>query len=64
MLDSIRREKRFRFEEYQALLKLQCGVDQTLREADSNQATDRKYSTYVIDLHGLELEYTNGDPTS
>ena len=64
MLDSIRHEKKFSFEDYQGMLRLQCGVDQASSQASNNQATDRTYSMYVIDLHGLELEHTNGDPES
>lgn len=57
MLDGIRKKQAFSFEEYQTMLNLQCGVDQT-RTGDerTSRATDRNYSMYVIDLHGLEME--------
>ena len=55
MLDSIKQTRKFRFEEYQALLNLQCGVDQQLGQAGVNMASNRKYSEYAIELHGLEL---------
>ncbi|ETW86911.1 hypothetical protein HETIRDRAFT_377575 [Heterobasidion irregulare TC 32-1] len=54
MLDSIRKKQVFTFDEYKAMLDLQCGVDQSNRNG-APQATDRNYSMYVIDLHGLEL---------
>ncbi|KAI5124169.1 hypothetical protein M0805_000977 [Coniferiporia weirii] len=64
LLESIKTSKKFRFEEYQAMLNLQCGVDQTLGEAGASQASDRNYSMYIVDLHGLELEHssTGADP--
>ncbi|KZT75066.1 hypothetical protein DAEQUDRAFT_742424 [Daedalea quercina L-15889] len=56
MLDSIRRKQEFSFDEYKAMLDLQCGVDPTNSEQSAAQATNRNYSMYVIDLHGLELQ--------
>ncbi|KAH9836975.1 Sec8 exocyst complex component-specific domain-containing protein [Rhodofomes roseus] len=56
MLDSIRKKQEFSFDEYKAMLDLQCGVDPTNSEQSAAQATDRNYSLYVIDLHGLELQ--------
>ena len=56
MLDSIREKTVFSFDEYQTMLNLQCGVNQTEGDAGVVKATDRNYSMYVIDLHGLELE--------
>jgi len=39
------------------MLNLQCGVDQALvLSGGVAQAADKKYSTYVIELHGMELE--------
>lgn len=46
------------------MLNLQCGVDQTMGQAGVNQASDRNYSMYIIDLHGLELEHSNVEPGS
>jgi exocyst complex component 4 len=57
MLDSIREKQLFSFDEYKTMLDIQCGVSQGQGAA---QATDRNYSMYVIDLHGLELE-SSGD---
>jgi len=56
MIQSIRQKQEYSFDEYEAMLDLQCGVDRTLGEAAAAQATDRNYSRYMIDLHGLELE--------
>ena len=61
MLDLIKRERRYRFEDYQAMLNLQCGVDQSLGQSGVSQASDRRYNEYAIELHGLELEYPVGD---
>ena len=52
MLDNIRKKQVFTFDEYKAMLDLQCGVDQSNRNG-APQATDRNYSMYIIDLHGL-----------
>lgn len=43
------------------MLNLQCGVDSTLGQAGAAQATDRNYSMYMIDLHGLELDKDAAD---
>jgi len=59
MLDGIREKQSFGFDEYQAMLELQCGVDPS-SESGTQKAADRNYSVYVIDLHGLELERTGG----
>ena len=59
MLDGIRQKQYFSFDEYQVMLDLQCGVNST-SERGAQQATDRNYSMYVIDLHGLEMEKTGG----
>ena len=56
MLDSIRRKQAFTFDEYKVMLDLQCGVDRTSGVQSAPKATDRNYSMYVIDLHGMELE--------
>ena len=54
MLDGIRKRQSFTFDEYQTMLNLQCGVDPS--RPNESRATDRNYSLYVIDLHGLEME--------
>jgi exocyst complex component 4 len=58
MLSSIRKGPGppFTFDEYQTMLSFQCGVNPAEGEAGAGKATDRNYSMYVIDLHGLELE--------
>lgn len=61
LLESIKNEQRYSFDEYKAMLDMQCGVDQSLGEAAVAQATDRNYGMYVIELHGLELEHSSGD---
>jgi exocyst complex component 4 len=61
MLDHIRNNQVFGFEEYKSMLNLQCGVDQEL--ADNNQlstaaaqASDREYNDYLIELHALAID--------
>ncbi|PCH33923.1 hypothetical protein WOLCODRAFT_135391 [Wolfiporia cocos MD-104 SS10] len=61
MLDSIRQKQEFTFDEYKTMLDLQCGVDPSQSESTASQATDRNYSMYVIDLHGLEMENSAED---
>lgn len=56
MLDDIRKRQSFSFDEYQVILNFQCGVNLAEGDAGISRATDRNYSMYVIDLHGLELE--------
>lgn len=56
MLSGIRKKQVFTFDEYKTMLDLQCGVDPSLAKNGAPQASDRNYSMYVIDLHGLELE--------
>ncbi|KDR85374.1 hypothetical protein GALMADRAFT_234199 [Galerina marginata CBS 339.88] len=59
MLDGIRDRQNFTFDEYQTMLNLQCGVDPA--KGKEAKPTDRNYSLYVIDLHGLEME--RSDPS-
>lgn len=56
MLDGIRQKQSFSFDEYQVMLNLQCGVD----DSGAQKTVDRNFSVYVIELHGLELEKTGG----
>lgn len=56
MLDRVRKNQVFTFDEYKVMLDLQCGVDPTLGDKSASQAMDRNYSMYVIELHGMELE--------
>ena len=62
MLDGIRHNQMFTFDEYKTMLNLQCGVDQSQGDSAAAQASDRSYSMYVIDLHGLELDDKAGEP--
>ncbi|KAI8990488.1 Sec8 exocyst complex component-specific domain-containing protein [Trametes punicea] len=55
MLDTVRQKQEFTFDEYKAILDLQCGVQPT-QTGGAPQATDRNYNMYLIELHGLELE--------
>jgi exocyst complex component 4 len=50
MLDSIRNKQSFTFEDYRAMLNLQCGADQ-------GEAIDRNYSMYLLDLQALDIEH-------
>ncbi|OSD03299.1 hypothetical protein PYCCODRAFT_1444640 [Trametes coccinea BRFM310] len=55
MLETVRQKQEFTFEEYKAILDLQCGV-QSNPVGGAPQAADRNYNMYLIELHGLELE--------
>ncbi len=55
LLDTVRQKQEFTFDEYKAILDLQCGV-QASAAGGAAQATDRNYNMYLIELHGLELE--------
>ena len=59
MLQAIRQRPIFTLDEYQSMLKLQCGINPAEGDAGVAKATDRNYSMYVIDLHGIELENVN-----
>ena len=54
MLDGVRKKHFFKFDEYQTMLNFQCGVDPS-DAATAGKATDRDYSSYIVDLHGLEM---------
>lgn len=58
LIESIKAKQEFSFEEYHVLLKLMCGVDQTVPNAGS---ADRSYGMHVIDLQQLEMESVNDD---
>jgi exocyst complex component 4 len=62
MIDGIKSRQEFSFEEYQVMLKLQCGVDQTMGEAGASHASDKGYGMHLIDLQRLEMENMNEDP--
>ena len=49
MLEGIRKNPSFTFDEYQTMLNLHCGVHQ-------GQGLDRNYSMYLLDLQCLDLE--------
>ncbi|RPD82339.1 hypothetical protein L226DRAFT_541685 [Lentinus tigrinus ALCF2SS1-7] len=55
LLDAVRQKQEFTFDEYKAILDLQCGVEPS-RTGGVAQAADRNYNMYLIELHGLELE--------
>jgi exocyst complex component 4 len=61
MLEGIRQQQEFSFDEYQTMLNLQCGVGQAEGEAGVAKATDRNYTMYVIELHALEMESSAGE---
>lgn len=61
MLEHIRSNQVFGFEECKSMLNLQCGVDQA--QADSGRlsgtqllASDREYNEYLIELHALAID--------
>ncbi|KAF9447796.1 exocyst complex component sec8 [Macrolepiota fuliginosa MF-IS2] len=56
MLDRIREKQSFNFDEYKTMLSFQCGVNPAEGDAGVVKATDRKYSMYVIELHGLVMD--------
>jgi exocyst complex component 4 len=56
MLASIHKQRAFTIGQYEVMLNLQCGVDQSQKDHSGAQATDKNYSMYIIDLHGLEME--------
>ena len=43
------------------MLKLMCGVDQSIPNAGPSQAADRSYGMHVIELQQLEMESANED---
>lgn len=62
LLDNVRTNKMFSFDECKVILNLQCGVDQSLGDSAASGATDRNYGMYSIELHGLELESAESNP--
>jgi exocyst complex component 4 len=59
MLEAIRQQPIFTLDEYLSMLRLQCGVNSAEGDAGVAKATNRNYSMYVIDLHGMELDNVN-----
>lgn len=59
MLALIRKQQTFTFDQYEVMLNLQCGVDQTRKDRSGAQEMNNNYGMYLIDLHGLELETQN-----
>lgn len=55
MLNGAREKHFFTFDEYQTMLSLQCGVDPS-DAATASKAIDRNYSSYVVELHGIEMD--------
>jgi len=62
LLNTIRTNKTFSFDECKVILNLQCGVDQSLGDSAASRAADRNYGMYSIELHGLELESAESNP--
>lgn len=60
MLNGARGNHLFNFDEYQTMLNFQCGVDPS-DAATSSKSIDRDYSSYVVELHGLEMD--KSDPS-
>jgi exocyst complex component 4 len=58
MLDGARKKYFFKFDEYRTMLNLQCGVDPS-DTASTSKANDGDYNSYVIELHGLEMDNTS-----
>jgi len=58
LIESIKYKQEFSFEEYHVMLKLTCGVDQTVPNASP---ADRSYGMHVIELQQLEMESANED---
>lgn len=61
MIESIKVKQEFAFEEYHVMLKLMCGVDQTIPNTGPVQAADRSYGMHFIELQQLEMESANED---
>ncbi|CAE6446216.1 unnamed protein product [Rhizoctonia solani] len=64
MLERIRNNQVFGFEEYKSMLNLQCGVDQALADnvrlsGAPQQTSDREYNDYLIELHALAIDDWN-----
>jgi len=55
MLNGARERHTFNFDEYQTMLNFQCGVDPS-DAAIASKTIDRDYSSYVLELHGLEMD--------
>ena len=55
MLNGAREKHFFNFDEYQTMLNFQCGVDPS-DATTAGKAIDRDYSSYVVELHGLEMD--------
>jgi exocyst complex component 4 len=55
MLSLIKQKPLFSFEEYKSMLNFQCGVDQALGDKGAQQATDKNYNMYLIELHALAI---------
>ncbi|KAF8737357.1 Sec8 exocyst complex component specific domain, partial [Rhizoctonia solani] len=64
MLERIRNDQVFGFEEYKSMLNLQCGVDQALADnvrlsGAPQQTSDREFNDYLIELHALAIDDWN-----
>jgi exocyst complex component 4 len=54
-LNGAREKHIFNFDEYQTMLNFQCSVDPS-DAAAASKAINRDYSSYVVELHGLEMD--------
>ncbi|KDQ19891.1 hypothetical protein BOTBODRAFT_142567 [Botryobasidium botryosum FD-172 SS1] len=61
MLDSIRQQSEFSFEEYKSMLNFQCGVDQTTNDSGPSSSSD--FSLFLIELHALAMDDWGDDDT-
>lgn len=55
MFEGTRKKHFFKFDEYQTMLNFQCGLDPS-DSATADKATDPNYSSYLLELHGLEMD--------
>ena len=55
MLNTAREKHLFNFDEYQTMLNFQCGIDPS-DAATASKAIGRDYSSYVVELHELEMD--------
>jgi exocyst complex component 4 len=55
MLNGIKKQQLFSFDEYQTMLNLQCGVVPGEPGENAPKAADRN-SMYIIELHGMEIQ--------
>jgi exocyst complex component 4 len=64
LLEKVKKEQAFTFEEYRSMLNLQCGFDQgQAQDVTPQTAADKNFGHYAIELHRLEMEISGaGSP--